>query len=369
MSVDTPNPRFFGHLFKVDDRPFYYCANTQEMVSLEPPLAAAIEHFGDLQRGVFPEVLKGRFTPAKIREALAILETVPESEGLFAKGWPRLVSAEPVEPRLGRPDRPLQHLILTLTEDCNLRCGYCMHGAGLDWVRPHRRRAMPKAIALQAARYFLERCEDKERPTVSFYGGEALLQVDVLRAVAQEVRRHPRGRHAFLVIDTNGVLLDDEIIELVTEHRIHLQVSLDGPQWIHDRQRRDAAGNPTYGTIMKSLDGWLSRDPEAYARLRFICTVVPPTDLLELDAFFGNFPLFAKHGIEAEPGLEVNMANLRGQNWPATKADRHLHSRRELPAGCPEAPCYGGWSLPAVRKDGRCRLPGGRGIGGRCPSG
>jgi len=62
-------------------------------------------------------------------------------------------------------------------------------------------------------------------------------------------------------------------------------------------------------------------DPTAHERLSFICTVAPPTNLKELDEFFGNFPPYLKHGIDTGPNLRVNLANLKGQNWPASKQE------------------------------------------------
>jgi len=177
---------------------------------------------------------------------------------------------------------------------------------------------MTRETALQATRYFMERCCTDEIPAISFYGGEALLQLEILEAVVKEVRHHPNGKEAHLVIDTNGVLLDEAVLKLVVENKMYLQVSVDGPRRYHDQQRPDARGAGTYDRIMTALDRLLEMDPTAHERLSFICTVAPPANLMELDEFFGDLPLFARRGIESQPNLRINLANLNGQDWPAT---------------------------------------------------
>jgi uncharacterized protein len=124
-----------------------------------------------------------------------------------------------------------------------------------------------------------------------------------------------------MVIDTNGVLLDEAITQLIVTEKLHLQVSLDGPETYHDRQRLDTLGKGTYNRIVKALDRLLELDPTAYQRLSFICTVTPPVDLMKLDDFFAHLPIATQRGIKEPPNLRVNLANLRGQNWPAAKGE------------------------------------------------
>lgn len=219
-------------------------------------------------------------------------------------------------------DRNLHHLILTLTDQCNLRCAYCLHGGQLGWVRPHGSRVMSEEVALRAVGYFLERCMRDQPPAISFYGGEPLLQPELIRRVAQVVRRHPRGGEAHLVVDTNGYGLDPEMIELVVEYGLSLQISLDGPREVHDRHRLTAGGRPTFFRIMANLHRLLLRDPACHERLAFVCTLAPPVEAEAVERFFNHFPLFHQHGIEAEPRLRVNLASLRGLDWPATEQER-----------------------------------------------
>lgn len=242
-----------------------------------------------------------------------VLRRAQEEEGLFLARRPRLVPWQ-TEPG-PEVDQGLQHLVLTVTEACNLRCAYCLHGADLDWVRSHGSRRMSVETALQAVAYFLERQDTDRTPVISFYGGEALLNFEVVKAVVAAVREHPRGAEAMLVIDTNGVLLDEAVIEFVGRQKIHLQISIDGPAPIHDRHRLDANGQPTFDPIMANLSGLLDCYPRAVDRLNFVLTLAPPVDLFAVADLFASFPPYLERGFSAQPRVTVNFANLEGQDW------------------------------------------------------
>ena len=124
-----------------------------------------------------------------------------------------------------------------------------------------------------------EWCEDDKKPFVSFNGGEALLEIDLIETVIATARQHPRGKDATFVIDTNGVLLDARAIDLEVRERMFLQISLDGPREVHDRNRVTAWGDETFMRIIDSVDRLLEKDPSVAERLSFIATITPPVDL------------------------------------------------------------------------------------------
>ncbi len=279
---EAPSRVFLGTVLEVEGRTYIYDARRQDILALD-------DHED--------------------------LETVLAS---LAGPRPRLVPATvPAD-----FDSNLEHLVLTVTDQCNLRCAYCLHGADLDGIRPHGPGQMSREVAARAVDYFLERCAPEKRPAISFYGGEPLLRLDLLEELVDRIRTHPRGREAHLVIDTNGHRLDDAAIGLVVEHGLCLQVSLDGPRQIHDRHRRTTSGEPTFDSIMSNLDRLLWREPEAHRRLNFVCTLAPPVDADAVERFFNAFPLFITHGIKAEPQLRVNLADLHGLNWSASRDER-----------------------------------------------
>lgn len=307
----------FGRVLSVDGRDCFYDVHTNSLLEVEPPLAAVLPRYGLESRRALLAELAPRFGAAAVRAAFAAIERGRRERGLFLARRPRLVPPPARWSRAGSCDRDLQHLVLTVTERCNLRCRYCAHGGHLDWVRPHGSSAMPEATAVRAARWFLDRADGARSPVISFYGGEALLEPGLVTAVVAAVRAHPLGGRVRFAVDTNGVLLNDRVIDLIAGERMHLQVSLDGPAAAHDRHRVDAAGRPTHAAVEAGLDRLLARDPSAAARLVFNVTLAPPVDLDAVADYFAAFPPYRRRGLAGAPQLRVGQADLRGLDWAA----------------------------------------------------
>ncbi len=204
----------FCHGFEVDGRHYVYDVHTNGLLEVEPVLAAVLPLYGTLScRGIIA-ALTPRFDVATVRAAFAAIERGRRERGLFLARRPRLAPPPVSLAAPGVCDRNLQHLVLTVTERCNLRCRYCVHGAGLGWIRGHGAAGMSPDVALQAVRYFLDRADPAADPVISFYGGEALLDPDLIELVVNVARAHPRGAAVTFAIDSNGVLLDDRVIDL-----------------------------------------------------------------------------------------------------------------------------------------------------------
>ena len=295
------------------NRDYAYDVGTNALLEIEPPLAALLR---SLSHGDGPDP-EDEFTPDQMRRARESLARA-RGEGLFSSHRPRIRAESGSESR----DRNLQHLVLTVTEACNLRCRYCLHGAELGWVRTHGDRTMPPEIASRAVDYFLDRCDPDRAPVISFYGGEPLLAFPTITAAVSRIRAHRRGRDAVLAMDTNGMLLDRRAADLILQEALHLQVSLDGPPEIHDRHRRGANGRPSHAAIMAGLHALLAADASLASRLVFVVTLAPPFDLAAVAEYFAGFPLFRDLGIRRDPLLRVNFADLAGQDWP--DQDRHF---------------------------------------------
>jgi uncharacterized protein len=374
----------FCHCFDVDDRHYAYDAHTNGLLEIDPALAAVLPLYGRMARRDIAAQLAPTFDTSTVRRAFAAIEHGRRDRGLFLARRPRPVPPPVAMSAPGACDRDLQHLVLTVTERCNLRCRYCVHGADLGWIRAHGAANMSPEVALQAARYFLDRADPATEPVISFYGGEALLEPDLIAAVVAAARAHPRGAAVTFAIDSNGVLLDDRIIDLAVRERMYLQLSLDGPAVEHDRHRVDAAGAPTHARIEAGLDRLLARDPDAACRLTFMVTLAPPVDLSAVSRYFADFPSFRRHGLTRSPRLRVSHADLRGLDWPATPvqvqalrqavADEESCYLAAMAAGCRQdaGPVAAALCEPAlIRWHHRGRAPLGRAWtpGGNCRPG
>ncbi|MDO9170906.1 MAG: radical SAM protein [bacterium] len=253
---------------------YVYDAGTDRVVSVSPAVSALL----DAPVRDPGATAEARAAEQEIGEARDVL-------GLFRAQRLRLAPKRQGHERRGEYLDRLSQLTLTLDERCNLRCAYCPHTLAAPWTRPHGDRQMSEETVRSAVGLFLDRAGG-ETPSISLYGGEPLLASGLVRLVAQLVRDSRRSR-VRVIVDTNGTLLDDAGVDLVAELGLHLQVSLDGPEAIHDRWRPTAGGGPTHARVLAGLRRLLDRDPAAAERLRFQATLAPGSDMMEADAFFG----------------------------------------------------------------------------------
>lgn len=141
-------------------------------------------------------------------------------------------------------------LTLFLDHQCNLRCTYCYNGE--KFTRRMDGDTIRKAIALAVG----------QRPRhldLSFFGGEPLIHVDLMReamAVAEEtIAAMPAPRSSVrYIVNTNGTLIDDEVTSLLAPPRaVTVFVSVDGDRETHDRFRVNAGGRGSYDEVVAGL--------------------------------------------------------------------------------------------------------------------
>ncbi len=297
------------HVFEHGDRWYAYDSAPNQIYGIDESVAA---------------VLQGR--AAELDDAaLAIANdeiASARAEGVFLEYSPFLESS--CASCRDDVDRgPIRQLTVTLTERCDYRCAYCpyTHG-GLDWQRPHDSRTIPWPTLRSALGYFLDRCDQVSDPAIAFYGGEPLLEVDLLVKASSFIRSHPGGDAVRITVDTNGAgLTSSRTIEAAIGNRWGFQVSLDGPAAIHDRHRRTIDGSPTHARIMAGLDKLYDADPTIHERIRYQATVVDARDLGTVADWFQNFPIHVQYGIEAAPFVGVNLADLSGTDLSAFGLD------------------------------------------------
>ena len=149
-------------------------------------------------------------------------------------------------------DFPLQTLVMNLTNQCNLSCQYC-YEFGEDKVATPE--GKPKFMDLEMAKasvdFLLEQSAGRRSVHITFFGGETLMNFPLLKnvvAYANE-RAAAQGRSIDFSLTTNATLLTPAIIEFLSENRIGVTVSMDGPAELHDKLRVFANGRGSYDII------------------------------------------------------------------------------------------------------------------------
>ena len=140
-------------------------------------------------------------------------------------------------------------LCLHVAHTCNLNCSYCFASQG----KYHGERAiMSYEVGKRALDFLVENSGNRRNLEVDFFGGEPLMNFDVVKklvAYARSIEKE-KGKNFRFTLTTNGVLVDDDVIEFANRECSNVVLSLDGRKEVHDRYRVDYAGNGSWDKIV-----------------------------------------------------------------------------------------------------------------------
>ena len=180
-----------------------------------------------------------------------ILECYDQVEGLKNSG--RLFAPDTFKPMANtlkeKTSGVVKALCLHIAHTCNLNCSYCFASQG----KYHGERAiMSFEVGKRALDFLVENSGSRRNLEVDFFGGEPLMNFDVVKqlvAYARSIEKE-KGKNFRFTLTTNGVLVDDDVIEWANRECSNVVLSLDGRKEIHDRFRVDYAGNGSWDKIV-----------------------------------------------------------------------------------------------------------------------
>lgn len=155
-------------------------------------------------------------------------------------------------------------LCLMMTEDCNLRCGYCFADGG------NCKDLMPFEVAKNAIDYVAANSAGRNNIDIDFFGGEPLLNYECLVKTVKYARNIEEkfNKHFKFTVTTNGVLLDEAKRIWLNDNMDNIVLSLDGRREVNDRMRKTTNGKGSYEIIIDNLIEMvkLRKDKEHYIR-------------------------------------------------------------------------------------------------------
>ena len=183
--------------------------------------------------------------PAEIGECWDQITALKEQGTLF--------SPDVFEPLAGELKQKtagvVKALCLHVAHTCNLNCAYCFASQG----KYHGERAvMSFEVGKQALDFLVAHSGTRHNLEVDFFGGEPLMNFDVVKqlvAYARSIEKEKNKNFRF-TLTTNGMLIDDDVIDFANREMSNVVLSLDGRKEIHDRCRVDYAGNGSWDRIV-----------------------------------------------------------------------------------------------------------------------
>lgn len=137
--------------------------------------------------------------------------------------------------------------MIDLTKNCNMQCKYCFREVNTTSER------LQSDMLHCVCNYIIKYCEENGIKKISIqpWGGEPLLEINSILSMVDIFEKS--DIKAYFTIETNGLLLTKQNIEILHTNKIAIGVSLDGSEKFHDLQRVSANGHPTHRIIVSNL--------------------------------------------------------------------------------------------------------------------
>lgn len=164
----------------------------------------------------------------------------------------------------------IKALCLHVAHTCNLNCGYCFASQG----NYHGDRGiMSFEVGKRALDFLVENSGNRTNLEVDFFGGEPLMNWDVVKDLVKYARSIEKeaGKNFRFTLTTNGVLVDDDVIDFANKEMHNVVLSLDGRKEIHDAVRVDYAGKGSWEKIVPKFQKFVKErgNREYYMRGTF----------------------------------------------------------------------------------------------------
>ncbi len=210
-----------------------------------------IEMYESRERDEIIETVLEKYTDDETVTREEIEGCFEDIESLKAEG--KLFSPDNFESMAGKLKEKsagvVKALCLHIAHTCNLNCSYCFASQG----KYHGDRAlMSFEVGKRALDFLVENSKGRHNLEVDFFGGEPLMNFDVVKQLVAYARSIEKdaGKNFRFTLTTNGMLIDDDVIDFANRECSNVVLSLDGRREVHDRYRVDYAGKGSWEKIV-----------------------------------------------------------------------------------------------------------------------
>ena len=219
------------------DEVAYDIISMYKQATKEEIVAEILKKYGNL-----PDV-----TEEDILLCLEDIATLEESGKLFSKDQFENLAFD-----YKNNSKVVKALCLHVAHTCNLNCSYCFASQG---KYQGERALMSFEVGKQAFDFLIANSGTRKNLEVDFFGGEPLMNWDVVKqlvAYARSIEKQYNKNFRF-TFTTNGMLINDEVIDFLNKEMTNVVLSLDGRKEVNDHFRKNYAGQGSYDTIVPNF--------------------------------------------------------------------------------------------------------------------
>lgn len=229
------------HLFELDNKKFAVDVNSGIIHELDDVAYDLLNTDYYKGKANLENLLK-KYPQKDIDEAEAELKELEDQGVLYSKDNNIVSKIKPT----------LKAMCLNVAHDCNLTCQYCFASQG-DYKA--KRSLMSVETGKKALDFLLQNSGARKNLEVDFFGGEPLMNFDVVRELVQYGREEEikHGKNFRFTITTNAVLLDEEKMAFINRHFDNIVLSLDGRKTVNDKIRKTLSGKGSYDLIIPKM--------------------------------------------------------------------------------------------------------------------
>ena len=239
------------HCYKLGGYNIVLDVNSGSVHVVDDPAYDMIESFDAVERDALIDSLAEKYKDREDVDKAELNDCYEQILELKKSG--KLFSPDTFAPLAGelkqRSSGIVKALCLHMAHTCNLNCSYCFASQG----KYHGERAlMSLDVGKRALDFLIEHSGTRHNLEVDFFGGEPLMNFEVTKQLVAYAREREKecGKHFRFTLTTNGMLIDDDVIDFANRECHNVVLSLDGRKEVHDRYRVDYAGNGSWDRIV-----------------------------------------------------------------------------------------------------------------------
>lgn len=232
------------HKFKFENSNIVMDIHSGSIHLVDEVTYAIAEDAGTLSKEEVTAKYEGQFGKDELEEAYDELTELKENGMMYTAD-----QYETLVPAFLKREPVVKAICLHVAHDCNLKCKYCFAGEG----EYHGHRGMMSLeVAKKSIDFIIENSKHRKNIEVDFFGGEPLMNWEVVKGTVAYAREREKetGKNFRFTMTTNGVLLNDEIIDYLNENMYNVVLSLDGRKEVNDLMRPTANGKSSYDVIL-----------------------------------------------------------------------------------------------------------------------